>query len=352
MRALYVPGPSYYDQQVKDYAGWWNILEYQRQALELAGYEVDMYVPETDVLPSSPSFAKIAAYSMAVAMMSKDVAYDIVVGPCSYAYLPFLFHRESKCISYVWNNTQEYRNRVLEPEYKTFNWTYDHSISGKQIEEFTYALSDRIIACSPFVAKTWQELDVNKDIQIAPWGVDSNMFCSGKKDERFTVVFIGGDPVRKGFGYLLEACDRLNNEGKQVDLIVIGFNGNFPQEWIKNLGMTLHKSVPSIINKCHILVCPTLEDGIACCVQEAMASGVIPISTEDASEVFMHDIFLQGAKPAGFQVDVKNIDVLYQIIDRLRENQDGLPELASHCRQVAETQTWDNFIKAFAEAVK
>ena len=40
-RDLYVPGPSYFDDRVREVAGWWKILDYQRQAIELAGYDVE-----------------------------------------------------------------------------------------------------------------------------------------------------------------------------------------------------------------------------------------------------------------------------------------------------------------------
>jgi len=362
-KALYVPGPSYFDPNVKQYAGWWNILEQQRLALEDAGYEVDTPQPPDELRADSPSFAKITAYGLAVAHMTQKTEYDVVLGAPSYGYIPMLAHDEAVRISYGWNNAPPHRNRVLEPEYARFGRTYDHSAIGDLLYNDGLWLSDLVICCSPYVSKTHAEVVNERRIGIAPWGVDSERFTPGEKNEDFTILFVGGDPIRKGFVYLLEAYSQLRHQGIKANLWAVGFKAQTkpdPDGFVRYFGMVPHEQMPAIYRQCHVLVCPTIEDGIACCVQEAMASGVVPITTEETAEVFSHPMFLPGSEPGGFEVPYQDSQAIWRVLDMLYWN--GYPrwgkgrgllaEKAVVSRQIAEHQTWARFRERFAELVQ
>ena len=352
MKALYCPGPSYRDSWVKTYAGWWQILEHQREALELAGYEVD--TPEIVPAGGHPrSIDKITLYGASVAAVTRGTDYDLVAGAPSYGAIPMANHPEARRVSFVWNNCQPYRDRVLEPEYGFFGLEYDHSRAGRRMEQTGLDLSDLVVACSPFVRETYADVVERDKLVVAPWGVDSEIFRPAEKGGRFTVLFVGGDLVRKGFRYLHEACLGLWEAGHDFDVWCVG--SERPDDWFTNrcgpvdrfvwLGLVPHEEMPRLMAQCHLLVCPTLEDGIACCVQEAMAAGVVPVATADAAEVFFHSAFqVRQSKRyhSGTRVTTDPIEIARAISDYYT-NPDYLADCGKRARQLAEEQTWEKY---------
>ena len=113
--------------------------------------------------------------------------------------------------------------------------------------------------------------------------------------------------------------------------------------------MVPHAQMPEIMARCHVLVLPSLEDGIALVVQEAMACGVVPIATPDPAEVFSHPLFVD--EPCGYKVAYRRSD---QIADKLRmlyEDRRLLKLEGEKARAAAELQTWAKFKECFATAI-
>lgn len=355
-KALYVPGPSYHDPQVRRYAGWWQILEYQRQAIERAGYEVETPEVLPELLAPSPSFARITSYGVAVAHQTLGRDYNLVLGAPSYGCIPMLAHPEAVRVSYGWNNAPHHRNRVLEPEYERLGASFDHSPVGDALYETGLRASDRVFACSPFVRQTHAEVLGDAGdwyVGLVPWGVDSQRFHPGEKRERFTVLFVGGDPVRKGFRFLWEAYLALRQEGLPIDLWVVGFSAPFPADpQLRCFGMVPWAQMPEIMHQCDVLVCPTLEDGVACCVQEAMASGCAVIATPEAAEVYRHPAFVGVRPPRGPEVPYGDAGALARELRSLYQDRNRCWEVGQEMRAIAEEQTWERFVAGFAVEIR
>lgn len=346
MRALYLPGPSYFDENVKRFAGWWHILQYQCDAMHEAGYEVDVGVAPREWGRITPSFAKISAYSLATANYPLE-EYDLIVGAPSYAHHAFFKARRAKKIAYVWNNADPYRRRQLEPEYRKFGRRYRDDRADRAADEVNEIMNrqgleacDRVIACSPFVKQTHAEVVPEEKISIANWGVDTDRFTPPEESPPgFRVLFSGGDPIRKGFGYLLHALDTMHDYG--IEVWVVGSkpfreeNKNF-----KQFGLVPFDEVADIYRQCHVICIPTLEDGIACAIQEGMACGLVPIATEEAAEVF--------DKTCGFQVPYRDPQAIAVAIGRLKDDPCLLDQMGAAAREKAESQTWGNFKAEFA----
>jgi len=107
----------------------------------------------------------------------------------------------------------------------------------------------------------------------------------------------------------------------------IGFSG------VKSLGMVSYLNLPKIYQQCHCLVLPTVEDGIAMVIQEAMSSGVVPICTADPAEVFEHG-------KSGFEVDYHNVDQIIGAIKYLHDFPGKRFMMSGEARALAEKQTW------------
>lgn len=340
MKALYLPGPSYYSPQVKEQAGWWGILELQRQAIEIAGFEVLTPEINTDFVDNSSSFAKTASSSLLGAIHLVKGKFDLVVGAPSYSHHA-VFMGVVPSITYVWNNADWYRDMMLIPEYKAIGEAYRTQPINNVMNELSLNLCNHVIACSDFVKHTHARVVPPEKISVARWSVDWEKFRPGEKNKRFTVLFIGGDPVRKGLVYLVKAFAALANPN--MDLWVMGCRvDDYPQ--VRSFGMVPYAEMPGLIRKCHVLVLPTLEDGIGVCVQEAMASGVVPIATEDPSEDFEH-----GA--SGFRVPYRDWESIRDYLQQLYADQELLAKMAEAAVLKAKSRHWNDFRSEFAAAI-
>jgi glycosyltransferase involved in cell wall biosynthesis len=358
MKALYLPGPSYFDDAVKEVAGWWHILKYQREAIELAGYEVDTPEPPAAWMRFTPSYAKISAYSLWAADRDLE-SYDLIVGAPSYAHIPFFKARRPKKVAYVWNNADPYRRRQLEPEYKMFGVKYQDDRDDRAADDINELMNrmslqacDHVIACSPFVKKTHAAVVPEEKISVAFWGVDTELFKPPEKKEwpsesrPLRVLFSGGDPIRKGLTYLVQAIAGSEILKLRVELGVIGckpFNGShMPSFKVTQLGMVPFKAMPDLMAQFDVVCIPTLEDGIACAIQEGMACGLVPITTEECAEVF---------KPgeSGFSVSYRDPEQITFVLELLVKDPARLIAMSILVRREAESQKWSDFKDDFAD---
>lgn len=344
-RCLYLPGPSFYDKFVREYAGWWKILEYQKEAIESLGYEV--YTPDVKV-EGRESLSRIMEYSI----IANDLTttYDIIVGAPSYAHHAILTRgKYIPTFTYVWNNADFHRERMLKPEYQALNLPFPTSEANTILNKMSLEASTAVIACSEFVKSTHEEVVPGQKIRIAHWGVDCEAFYPADDRDNSTtmILFVGSDPVRKGLKYLLEG---ILPPDRRVQYILVGnnFSSWIPQDRtdIVNLGTIPHSEMARIMRQCHILVCPTLEDGIACVVQEAMASGVVPITTQECAEVF---------KDCGVTIPYRDSNSIRTWLNFFINTLDGRSDLRRRGkigRVEAESQTWGKFKKEFAEILE
>lgn len=347
MKALYLPGPSYHDEQAKVYAGWWHILEYQRQAIEQAGYKV--VVPEVpkEYIDYASSFSQIASYSLYTSQFL-DSYIDLVVTAPSYGHHT-IFRKglvTSKVITYVWNQADWFRDQQLLPEYKKFNAEYRTLPINTLMNEMALKLSDRVIANSNLTKRTHSKIIPASKISVASWGVDSERFHPGDR-EGFKVLFFGSDPIRKGFTYLWEALKLCHEALGNFEFWVLGCNplGKELPPNVKVFGLVPNAQVPEIIRQCHVLVLPTLEDGMPLAVQECLASGVVPITTECAAEAFDH-------YRSGFVMAYRDPLAIVKYLKLLKDDPTLLNNMSKEARRVAETQTWTKFRSDFTSILK
>jgi glycosyltransferase involved in cell wall biosynthesis len=156
---------------------------------------------------------------------------------------------------------------------------------------------------------------------VIPYGVRLERFHpdgappSGP-NARFEVLFVGGVSLRKGIPYLLKAFAAFAHPNKR--LTVIGnLDPNFapllallPQEHVEFLGSLPQPSLVAYMSRSHVMVLPSVEEGLALVQGQALACGCPVIaSTATGSE----DLFTDGVE--GFIVPIRSVDA---IVDRLQ----------------------------------
>ena len=186
-------------------------------------------------------------------------------------------------------------------------------------------------------------------IFILPYGVncDRFKFDTFKNYEiknKFGVICVAQISLRKGQKYLLDAWQILNL--KNADLLLIGaMHGNMRKILKPFAGKYTHiPAVPNpelykYYNQASVFVLPTLEDGFAVVVGEAMACGLPVITTDHAGAA---DIIEDGKD--GFIVPIRNPQAIAEKIELLYRNPELREEMSRNALKKAQTQlSWETY---------
>jgi len=206
--------------------------------------------------------------------------------------------------------------------------------------------ADAIVVASSFTKNTLLKNGIpNEKIFLNPYGVDINKFrFNDTRDfsKKLKFVFIGSVTARKGVPTLLKAWQKINP--KNAELLIIGPIGDKERKLIPNvenikvLGKIPNDSLPEIIDDCHIFVFPSYFEGFGLVILEAMASGLVVITTDATAGP---DI-IENRKE-GFFYSAYDENKLVAYIQLCMDNRDLLKSISLAARKKAESFTWDAY---------
>jgi glycosyltransferase involved in cell wall biosynthesis len=147
-----------------------------------------------------------------------------------------------------------------------------------------------------------------------------------RRNRMFTVGVVGGNPLRKGYLYLLKAWERLALPNARL-LLRAGTFCYYPvlEKMVKRIGnVELVPFVPNIsefYQRCDIFILPSIDDGFGMALIEAMAHGCACITTTStgASELLTHGEDALIVEPGDENQLADNLLQLYES-DDLRQN--------------------------------
>jgi glycosyltransferase involved in cell wall biosynthesis len=154
----------------------------------------------------------------------------------------------------------------------------------------------------------------------------------GTVHQDFRVLFVGAAGPRKGFIDLLSAFQKLQHPRKQLILIgsvapeAMALLQNVDQRQISLLGTVPNAELRDHYSRASVFVLPSIEEGLAMVIGEAMACGcpVIATSNTGASELITDGV-------EGFIVPIRSAQL---IADRLQQLADQ-PHLRDEMAQAA-----------------
>ena len=217
----------------------------------------------------------------------------------------------------------QYQNEVLQEEHQIWGIPYrpiDPRICEKEVAE--YLECDYITIQSSFAMRSFIEKGVPaKKLIKLPLSVDLKMFHPVKKrDSVFRVLYIGSMSLRKGVPYLLKAISSL--QLPNFEFVVNGtvYPGceKIVQKYASNirfLGTRPFNQLYDVYSQASVVVLPTIEDGFAKVITEAMACGVPVIVTPNCSA---SDVLTDGVE--GFIVPIRSSEAIRERILLLYEN--------------------------------
>ena len=232
----------------------------------------------------------------------------------------------------------DFQQSILERESEKVGAAFSRQpewFRQRQLDE--YELADKILVPSGYTAHSFpihlQEKLVKAPLSgrcVFPKSVNL------QRGETFTVGVVGGDPLRKGYLYLLKAWERLALPNARLLLRSEVFC-DYPvlDEILKRIGnVEFVPFVPNISDfyrRCDVFVLPSIDDGFGMALFEAMAHGCACITTTNtgASELLTHGRDAMIVKPG-------DEDELADSILRLYESEELRQNLACAARTTAD----------------
>ncbi len=211
---------------------------------------------------------------------------DLFIGWSSFSLETLrLEHHRHRCLI---RDSAHIRSQIeiLDEAYARFELAVPDRSQAIDREEEEYARAQTIFVLSEFARRSFQQRGIpSENLRLLPLGVDTQRFRPVARDGYslpLRVVYFGSVSVRKGVSYLLDAVRGM----KEMHLTVIGpvepalrpkLAGANNIEWKAALPQAV---LASLLPEQDIFVLPTLEDGFGQTLVQAMACGLIPISTE------------------------------------------------------------------------
>ncbi len=229
------------------------------------------------------------------------------------------------------------------------------SDSEKKLQRKTeeLALAELVVCPSLFVARSLPENARGKKIVVAPFGSPTNSV--GKKEfsaapKKLRVLFAGSMSQRKGLGDLFAAMQQLKRVN--VELVVMGAP-QAPSEFYRSqfAGFTHepvrpHADVLKLMQTCDVFCLPSIVEGRALVMQEAMSQGLPLIITANTGG---EDLIEEGQ--TGFLVPIRNANKIAEKISWLAENRSALPEMSRAAQAKAAALTWENYGRTIASEI-
>jgi len=216
-----------------------------------------------------------------------------------------------------------------------------------------YKRASKIVVPSKFVFDSFVSQGIGKEkLALVPYGADHPANVQKKKDDVFRVMFAGGQqPVRKGLCYLLDAFAKA--ELPDSELIILGrgvsedMSAFVPKnsQNIRFIDKVSPEKLGNLYSQSSVFCLPSIEEGSARVVYEAMGHGTPVIATPNAGSV------VRNGKD-GFIVPIRNAKAIAQKLVFLHENESKRRKMGQSARQYATRFTWQRYCNGVASLYK
>jgi glycosyltransferase involved in cell wall biosynthesis len=236
---------------------------------------------------------------------------------------------QSRGIRYVCDRGSShivYQDRILCEEYARWQLPYlgiDPWIIEREIAEYDQA--DAITVPSEFALGSFLEAGVPPEkMHKVPYGVRLDRFSQvGSPDPgSFDVLFVGGVSIQKGVPDLLDAFARIQHPRKSLTFIgVVSADIGMLLErhscpaGVKFLGRWPQVRLREIMSRSHVMVLPSIQEGMAMVQAQAMACGCPVIASEHTGAA---DLFTDGVE--GFIVPIRSPETIGERLQELADD--------------------------------
>lgn len=208
-------------------------------------------------------------------------------------------------------------------------------------------MANVVITPSKFVADSLPRWADAKKVVISPFGTPANAQRRNKPEKKdmnhpLRILFAGSMGQRKGLADLFEAMKLLNTS--EAELIVLG-SPMEPLSFYKKIFPALRYEPPrpneevlTLMENCDVLCLPSIVEGRALVIQEAMSRGLPVIITENTGG---EDLVKEGE--TGFLVPIRSPEAIAEKISWFLEHRPVLEDMRDAAMVHAMRYTWENY---------
>ncbi len=214
--------------------------------------------------------------------------------------------------------------------------------------------ADLVLVNSDFVRETFVQYGFPAErLRVVYLGVEKEFRgIRSKKTDSSTalrLLFVGQFGIRKGAEYLMEAMQVLKSRCVHVKLDVVGVAPLYHRQMYEGItfhGKAEHNEVRDFLKTADVFVFPTLAEGCARAVMEAMAAGLCVVTTRESGTPIVDG-------ETGFIVPSKDAAVLADKIEWLARNQAVVERVgAAAAKLVEQHYTWDIYASNVVEVYR
>jgi starch synthase len=214
---------------------------------------------------------------------------------------------------------------LMRDEYeKLGRGKYPYRFADHEMRLKAYEQCDFILCPSTFVVRSFLEkgfapeklLKVNFGFDLSSFGSRPEPQVAGEKDV-FRLLYVGQLNFRKGIRYAVDAFRRLKHPRKEFILVgpstkTTGLEGVTLPEGVKLTGILKGEELAKAYASATAFVLPTIEEGMALVLGEAMASGLPIVTTTHSGG---EDLIGDGVE--GFITPPADAEALLEAFDKL-----------------------------------
>lgn len=204
-------------------------------------------------------------------------------------------------------------------------------------------LADHVLAGSEYVKDTMMRHGVGlSSVTVMPYGADIEQFTPKPEvhDGVFRILFVGQLSQRKGIKYLLEAMRQLHMPQVTLTLVggVVGSGRGLLRyrDHFRHVDAVPHSEIHRYFQRADLFVYPSLHEGSAIAIYEALATGLPVITTPNSGSVVRDGV-------EGFIVPIRDVDSLRERIVTLWQDRDMRTEMGRNARKRSERFTWEAY---------
>ena len=208
--------------------------------------------------------------------------------------------------------------------------------------------ADVVLCPSTFVRDTMVQNGIPEDkCFISPFGVDTSVFKQRPTPPtKPKFVCVGTVCLRKGHQYLFRAFEKVKARLPQAELVCVGeVKCDFRREWpqwknsITHVERMAHSELASLLQSASAFVFPSLEEGFARVLSEAMGAGLPIIATHESGASTLIQDGVQG-----FLVPPRRLEPLAEAMIKIATDLELNQRMGQAAYEVgARRNTWQDY---------
>jgi glycosyltransferase involved in cell wall biosynthesis len=218
-------------------------------------------------------------------------------------------------------------------------------------------LADVVIVSSSFVEDSLPDWARNKKIIMSPFGSPASAVNAIERKKvaspngKLRVLFAGSMGQRKGLCDLFDALKLLNRD--DIELVVMG-SLLAPMEFYRSefAGFTYepgrsNDQVLALMRSCDVFCLPSIVEGRALVMQEAMSQGLPIIITPNTGG---SDLVIEGE--TGFLVSIRSPEQIAEKLEWFLTNRQQIPGMGEKAKLHAATYSWESYAATIVNEIK